>query len=78
MTVLYWMINTEQDYTALQHDVNSWCMVYGVWSLHNHLSLNPAKYKSMVLSRKKIQTTPPVLNLLDSEIEGLILSSISA
>ena len=65
--VLYRTIHTEQDYTALQHDVNS----LGVWSLRNHLSFNPAKCKSMVLSRKKIQTTPPLLNLLGSDIEGV-------
>ena len=67
--VLYRTIHTEQDYTAaaLQHDVNS----LGVWSLRNQLSFNPAKCKSMVLSRKKIRTTPPILNLLGSEIEGV-------
>ena len=65
--VLYRTIHTEQDYTALQHDVNS----LGVWSLCNNISFNPAKCKSMVLSRKKIQTIPPVLNLLGSEIEGV-------
>ena len=57
--ILYRTIHTEQDYTALQHDVNS----LGVWSLRNHLSFNPAKCKSMVFSRKKIRTTPPVLAL---------------
>ena len=41
--VLYRTIHTEQDYTALQHNVNS----LGVWSLRNHLSFNPAKYKSI-------------------------------
>ncbi len=41
----------------------------GVWSLLNHLSFSPVKCKFMVLSRKKVRTTPPPLNLLGFEIE---------
>ena len=37
--LLYRKIYTEQDYVALQQDVDS----LGVWSLLNHLSFNPAK-----------------------------------
>ena len=63
--LLYRRIYTEKDYAVLQQDVDS----LGVWSLLNHLSFNPVKCKSMVLSRKKVRTTPPPLNLLGSEIE---------
>ena len=63
--LLYRQIHSEQDYAALQQDVNS----LGVWSLLNHLSFNPVKCKFMVLSRKKVRTTPPPLNLFGSEIE---------
>ena len=63
--LLYRKNFTEKDYAALQQDVDS----LGEWSLLNHLSFNPVKCKFMVLSRKKVRTTPPPLNLLDSEIE---------
>ena len=63
--LLYRKIYTEKDYAALQQDVDS----LGVWSLLNHLSFNPVKCKFMVLSRKKVRTTPPPLNLLGFEIE---------
>ena len=65
--LLYGKIYTEQDYCniALQLDVDS----LGVRSLLNHLSFNKAKCKFMALSWKKARTTPPLLNLLGSEIE---------
>ena len=59
--LLYRQIHTMQDYAALQKDVDS----LGVWSLLKHLSFNPTKYKSMIISRKRELT----LNLLGSEIE---------
>ena len=62
-----------KDYATLQQDVD----FLGVWSL-NHLSFNPAKCKFMVLSQNKVKTTPPPLNLLDSEIEKSNPSSILA
>ena len=63
--LLYRQIHTMQDYAALQQDVDS----LGVWSLLKHLSFNPTKCKSMIISRKKVRTTPPTINLLGSEIE---------
>ena len=43
--LLYRKIYTEEDYVALQQDVDS----LGVWSLLNHLPFNLAKFKFMAL-----------------------------
>ena len=63
--LLYRQIHTVQDYAVLQQDVDS----LGVWSLLKDLSFNPTKCKSMIISPKKVRTTPPTLHLLGSEIE---------
>ena len=63
--LLYRAISSEDDYTLLQQDVDA----LGVWSLLNHLSFNTSKYKTMVLSRKRLKTQPMPILLLGSLLE---------
>ena len=63
--LLYHPILTGKDYILLQQDVD----VLGVWSLLNHLSFNATKCKTMVLSCKRLKTTPSQVFLLGSQLE---------
>ena len=43
--------------------------MYGVWSHLSHLSFNTTKCKTVVLSRKRLKTTPSQIFLLGSQLE---------
>lgn len=63
--LLYRPILSGNDYALVQQDVD----VLGVWSLLSHLSFNTTKCKTMVLSRKRLKTTPSQISLLGSQLE---------
>ena len=63
--LLYRPILSGNDYALLQQDVD----VLGVWSLLSHLSFNTTKCKTMVLSCKRLKTTPSQIFLLGSQLE---------
>ena len=67
LTIYFSTVCTRNDYVLLQQDVD----VLGVWSLLNHLSFNTTKCKTMVLSRKKLKTTPSQVFLLGSQLESV-------
>ena len=59
--LLFRIINSPEDFDALQKDVDK----VGSWSSANFLALNRAKCKYMVVSRKRLPSTPPSPLLLE-------------
>ena len=58
--LLYKPIHSVTDYQQYQSDINT----VSIWLKHRHLSINPAKCKYMVVTRKRfslVQTFPPIL-----------------
>ena len=58
--LLYKPIHSMTDYQQYQSDINT----VSIWLKHRHLSINPAKCKYMVVTRKRfslMQTFPPIL-----------------
>ena len=63
--LLYKQIKCSEDYQQLQFDIDK----ISSWVNSNHLSLNPAKCKTMLLSRKRNLSYPPqfLLNMVPLE-----------
>ena len=77
--LLYKQIKCSEDYQQLQMDIDK----ISSWVDHNNLSLNPAKCKTMLLSRKRNLSHPPQLLLNKAPLEqveafkylGVLISS---
>ena len=77
--LLYKQIKCSEDYQQLQMDIDK----ISSWVDHNNLSLNPAKCKTMLLSRKRNLSHPPQLLLNEAPLEqveafkylGVLISS---
>ena len=63
--LLYKQIKCSEDYQQLQMDIDK----ISSWVDHNNLSLNPAKCKTMLLSRKRNLSHPPQLLLNEAPLE---------
>ncbi len=59
--LLYRAVQSQQDYIALQHDVD----VLDAWSSSKLLQFNPKKWKTMVVSCKRSKKTIPCQLLLN-------------
>ena len=53
--LLYWAIDSPDDYALLQHDVNT----LGAWSSIKLLKFNPSKCKTMFISRRRLMRSEP-------------------
>jgi len=63
--LLYRPIKSLDDYTKLQEDIDR---IY-VWSVENNLSFNTSKCKAMLVSRKRVPTSPPCLFVNHAPLE---------
>ena len=69
---LYRVIKTPADYVALQDDIN-WVLTVNSTNL-KYLHFNKTKYRTMLVSRKRMKSCPPPSLLLD----GAILTQVSS
>ena len=63
--LLFRSIKGRKDFQLLQDDISS----IDKWAQQNHLTFNSAKYKYMVISRKRMFTYPEALHLRDTPLE---------